>query len=79
MRRVQLASALMMMGAIALIIFLIVLSTGNVDQTSLLLGIGLLGLGIFLRQRARRRQIMPPSRGRLLRRMLRRGKEEEDL
>ena len=79
MRRIELASALMMMGAIALIIFLIVLSTGTVEPTSLLLGIGLLGLGVFLRQRARRRQIMPPSRGRLLRRMLRRRQEEEDI
>jgi hypothetical protein len=67
----------MLMGSIALIIFLVVLSRGQFDLTSLLAAVGLLGLAILLRQRARRHQIRYSTRGRLLRRMLRRQPEDD--
>ncbi len=65
------------MGAIALIMFLVMLSKGQFDWTSLLVAAGLLGLGMLLRQWARRRQVRPKTRGRMLRRLLRREREED--
>ena len=73
------ASALMMMGAIALIIFVVVLSKGQFDVTTLLVAGSLLGLGLLLRLRASRRRIRYSTRGRLLRRMLRRQRDEDVL
>ena len=70
-------SAMLLVGTIALIMFLVVLSQGQFDQTSLLVAAGLLGLGVLLRQWARRRQVRPPTRGRMLRRLLRRDHEED--
>jgi hypothetical protein len=67
----------MLVGTIALIIFLVVLSQGQFDQTSLLVAVGLLGLGVLLRQWSRRRQIRTQTRGRLLRRLRRRDREED--
>lgn len=74
------ASALLMMGAIALIMFVVMISKGQFDLTSLVLAASLLGLGLLLRRRERRMRMGPPMRGRLLRRLLRREpQQEEDL
>jgi len=75
-----LASALLLMGAIALIMFVVVISKGQFDPASLVLAASLLGLGLLLRRRQRRMRMGPQMRGRLLRRMLRREpRQEEDI
>jgi hypothetical protein len=68
---------MLLVGTIALIMFLVVLSQGQFDLTSLLVAAGLLGLGVLLRQWSRRRKIRPPTRGRMLRRLMRRQREED--
>jgi len=69
-----------MIGAIALVMFVVVLSKGQFDPTSLVLAASLLGLGSLLRRRQRRMRMGPPMRGRLLRRLLRREpRQEEDI
>jgi hypothetical protein len=74
----KLAAALLLMGAIALIMFVVMISRGQFDVTSLLLAVSLLGLGLLLRRRARRYRIHSSGRGRLLRRLLGRNEEPQD-
>jgi hypothetical protein len=67
------------MGAIALIMFGVVLSRGHFDLTSFLLAISLIGLGLLLRRRERRYQLRSSGRGRLFRRLLGRDDGEQEL
>jgi hypothetical protein len=76
---IKLVAALILMGTIASIVFVVMLSQGQFDMTTLLLAASLLGLSILLRRRERPHQIQPSSRGRLLRRLLGREHEEQDL
>jgi hypothetical protein len=78
MKGFKLAAALLLMGAIALIMFVVMISRGQFDLTSLLLAVSLLGLGLLLRRRTRRYQGHSSGRGRLLRRLLGRNEEPQD-
>ncbi len=75
---IKLAAALLLMGAIALIMFVVMISRGQFDLTSLLLAVSMLGLGLLLRRRARRYRVPSSGRGRLLRRLLGRNEEPQD-
>jgi hypothetical protein len=78
MKGFKLAAALLLMGAIALILFVVMISRGQFDLTSLLLAVSLLGLGLLLRRRTRRYRDHASGRGRLLRRLLGRNEEPQD-
>lgn len=66
----RLASALILIGLIALVVFLLTVQVGQGDPMVLLMGASLTALGLLLRRRALRRA-RRPSQGRfsLLRRM----------
>ncbi|MBM3122533.1 MAG: hypothetical protein FJZ97_10185 [Chloroflexi bacterium] len=68
----RLGSALILIGLIVLIVFLLGWSVQQVDVRALLGGAALCALGLILRRRAAR-DVVSPARFRLLRRALGRG------
>jgi hypothetical protein len=70
-------SALILLGLIALTVFLVTFSANQADVRVLLLGAGLAGVGLLLRRRAARKEQKESRRFRALRRITRRSSEEE--
>jgi hypothetical protein len=68
-------SALILIGLIALMVFLVMLTTGQADWRLLLAGAALAALGLLLRRRAARTEAS--GRFRTLRRMLGHRPEDE--
>jgi uncharacterized membrane protein HdeD (DUF308 family) len=71
----RVGSALILVGLIALMVFLVMLTTGQADWRLLLAGAALAALGLLLRRRAARTE--PSARFRTLRRMLGHRPEDE--
>ncbi len=74
----RLGSALVLIGVITLLVFLLGLSVQQGDVRALLLGAGLAALGLILRRRAARADQPTAARFRALRRLLGQVTEEED-
>jgi hypothetical protein len=72
----RVGSAVILVGLIALMVFLVMLTTGQADMRLLLAGAALAVLGLLLRRRAARRAAS--RRFRTLRRMLGHEPEEEE-
>jgi len=76
----RLASALILVGLIALVVFLLTAQIGQGDTAVLLLGAALTVLGLLIRRRTlRRMQRLSRGRFRLLRRLRGEADETEDL
>lgn len=71
-------SALILLGLIALTVFLVTFSANQADVRVLLLGAGLAALGLLLRRRAARLQQKESGRFRAWRRITRRSPDEEE-
>jgi len=71
-------SALILLGLIALTVFLVTLSANQADVRVLLLGAGLAALGLLLRRRAARLEKKESGRFRAWRRITRRSSKEEE-
>ncbi len=70
-------SALVLLGLIALMVFLVTFSIDQADVRALILGAGLSALGLVLRRRAARRERRTTERFRTLRRLLGRAEEPD--
>ena len=73
----RIAAALILIGIILLVVFVMTLQVEQGDIRVLLMGVSLSGLGLLLRRRARRRNKRTSQRFSTLRRL--RGTREEDL
>ena len=71
-------NALVLIGLIALVVFLVMLSAGETDVLLLVGGAAMSALGLLLRRRAARRERAEPARFRALRRILGRGTTAEE-
>lgn len=71
-------SALVLLGLIALMVFLVTFTIDQADVRVLLLGAGLSALGLVLRRRAARQARIASKRFRTLRRLLGRPDEPDD-
>lgn len=71
-------SAFVLLGVIALVVFLVTFSIGQVDVLLLLLGAALSALGLVLRRRAARLESRSSSRFHTLRRVLGRPPDDQD-
>jgi uncharacterized membrane-anchored protein len=71
-------SALILLGLIALTVFLVTFSANQADVRVLLLGASLAGVGLLLRRRAARTQQRESRRFRAWRRITRRSPDEEE-
>ena len=71
-------NALVLIGLIALIVFLVILSAGKADVLLLVGGAAMSALGLLLRRRAARRERAEPARFRALRRILGRDSAAEE-
>jgi hypothetical protein len=72
----RLGSALILIGLILLIVFLVTYQAGSVQTSTLLSGLGLCIVGLIFRRRGQRRRRSPPTRFRSVRRFL--GKNQND-
>jgi hypothetical protein len=71
-------NALVLLGLIALVVFLVMLSAGEADVLLLLGGAATSALGLLLRRRAARRERSEPARFRSLRRLFGQGSTSEE-
>jgi hypothetical protein len=71
-------SALVLIGTIVLIVFVLTYSAGQADLRTLLVGAGLAVLGLMLRRRGAPAVDAEPARFRTVRRILRRPAELEE-
>ncbi len=75
----RLGSAFILIGLIALTIFLLTLQIGQADLRVFLLGASVAALGLLLHRRARRRQPRTRGRFRTLRRLSGQAPDEDEL
>lgn len=75
----RLGAAFILIGLIALTIFLLTLQIGQADLRVFLLGASVSALGLLLRRRARRRQARTRGRFRMLRRLSGQAPDEDEL
>ena len=66
----RLGSALILIGLILLIVFLVTYQEGSMQTSALLSGLGLCIVGLIFRRRGQRRRQSPPTRFRTVRRFL---------
>jgi hypothetical protein len=74
----RLGSALILIGLILLIVFLVTYQEDNLDPSTLLAGAGLCILGLIFHRRGRTRHDTPPTRFRAVRKILGKNNLEED-
>ena len=74
----RLGTAMVLMGTITLIVFLLTYSAGEADLRTLLAGAGLTLLGLVFRRRGAPAMDAEPTRFRTVRRLLRRPTPPED-
>jgi len=72
------AQALILIGLIALMVFVTTYMNQEGDVRSLLLGVSLCALGLIIRRRVARRERAESGRFRMLRRLSERGEEVEN-
>ncbi len=73
----RLGSALILIGLILLVVFLVTYQDGSVLSSTLLAGSGLCIVGLLFRRRGRPRYDMPPTRFRAVRKLLGKNNHEE--
>ena len=66
----RLGSALILIGLIALVVFLVTFQTGQSDRTTLVVGILLTSIGLVFWRRGRRSRMVPPTRFHTVRKIL---------
>ncbi|MCH7588196.1 MAG: hypothetical protein IIC78_09220 [Chloroflexi bacterium] len=66
----RLGSALLLIGLISLVVFLVTFQAGQGERATLIAGISFCAIGLLFWRRARRSQIRPPSRFHTIRRIL---------
>jgi hypothetical protein len=74
----RLGSALILIGLILLVVFLVTYQESTVDSSTLLAGSGLCIVGLLFRRRGRPRKEMPPTRFRTVRKFLGKANHEEE-
>lgn len=66
----RLGSALLLIGLISLVVFMVTFQAGQSDQATLVAGISFITLGLLFWRRGRRSQMRPPTRFHTVRKIM---------
>ena len=74
----RLGSALLLIGVIALVVFLVTFQAGQSDRTVLVAGLSISTIGLLFWRRGRRSRMVPPTRFHTVRKILGRAPPDEE-